>query len=586
MDAASLRFSIPVKCCPGRSSSRAACWLLLFFAGLVRLDAFVGDLEAFAAPEQSVFLRWNTVTNGQLGIEIERARGDEAFTAVVITPPVTTHYTDTGLLPGTTYTYRVRALVEGRDLPWREAEVITFPQWQTPRVLPHLSEINASTLSIDFSGNGATAFFERSSDLDAWMPVGDAFFIDPFADNGREIALDETPAFYRVRTEAFERSPGIGLNEPFQTPPLPDGETWNVTDFGATPVNTTNDDAIGIKVALSLAANGDTVFIPEGAYTIRQTLEIPAGVTLKGAGMELTELVTESIDRAIVIAPEVHDVRLEAFAISYSGDEEELLYGVYVGSVRQSRNSYRIVIDSLRIERFAKHAVSLRDCHHVLVQNCLIRNATNLGGGGHGYGVALNYPTNHNNWVRHNEIGPLIRHGVLIQYEAHNNLVEHNLAVENTEDAYDLHGEDEYANELRFNIARDGDRDGFGVGNTGSTHDRSGPHNWIHHNTVENSLAGVEVIQASDIVYIDHNHFIDNEYGIRVHNLGGTHLYLRGNRIAGNEIGVSLNSARWVWLQHNHISGSTQSGLEILAGVSDLFEDGNVFIGNEQDRRP
>ena len=68
-------------------------------------------------------------------------------------------------------------------------------------------------------------------------------------------------------------------------------------------------------------------------------------------------------------------------------------------------------------------------------------------------------------------------------------------------------GEDEYANELRYNIARDGERDGFGVGNTGSTHDRSGPNNWIHHNTVERSLYGIEVIQGSDVVYIDNNTF-------------------------------------------------------------------------------
>jgi nitrous oxidase accessory protein NosD len=238
------------------------------------------------------------------------------------------------------------------------------------------------------------------------------------------------------------------------------------------------------------------------------------------------------------------------------------------------------------VERFSVHGVSLRDCHHVLVQNCEFADATNLGGGGHGYGIALNYPTNNNNWIRNNTIGPVIRHAILIQYYAHNNLVEYNLAFENTEDAYDLHGEDEYANELRFNIARDGARDGFGVGNTGATHDRSGPNNWIHHNTVENSLAGIEVIQASDMVFIDHNTFSGNEYGIRVHNLGGSQLYLRGNRIEDNDVGVLLNEARWVWLLHNDISGSTEFGLEILSGVENLVEEGNTFTGNAQDRGP
>jgi len=584
MDSHSLKFSVPVKGCPGRRLARTACWLPLYLLSLSPGQAFVGNLEAFAAPEESVFLRWTAITSTELGFEIERSADGETFTPVVSTPPGTLHFTDTGVLPDTAYTYRVRTRAPERELPWTEVEVGTLPSWVPPQVLPRVSKIGDESVFLSLTAGGVTAFLEQSGGWDTWTRVGDPFFINSFMDHELRIPLDAEASFYRILAAGYERPNGIGLNQPFQSPPPPDGETLDVTAFGASPINANNDDAIGIKVALSIAGNGDTVFIPEGTYTIRQPLEIPTGVTLKGAGMHLTQLVTESIDSAIIILPEVHDVRLEDFAITYLGEEEELLHGVYVGSVRRGLNSYRIVIDSLRIERFSVHGVSLRDCHHVLVQNCLIRNATNLGGGGHGYGVALNYPTNHNNWIRHNEIGPLIRHGVLIQYEAHNNLVEHNLAVQNTEDAFDLHGEDEYANELRFNTARDGARDGFGVGNTGSTHDRSGPNNWIHHNTVENSLSGIEVIQGSDLVYIDHNRFVGNDYGIRVHNLGGSHLYLRGNRIEDNVTGVSLNNARNVWLQHNHISGSTQVGLEILSAVSDLTEEGNVYTGNAADR--
>jgi nitrous oxidase accessory protein NosD len=278
---------------------------------------------------------------------------------------------------------------------------------------------------------------------------------------------------------------------------------------------------------------------------------------------------------------------VEDFAITYLGSTEELQSGVYVGSSRSGNNSYRIVIDSLRIEKFSVHGVSLRDCNHVLVQNCEILNATNLGGGGQGYGIALNYPTNHNNWIRNNTIGPVIRHAILLQYYAHNNLVEHNLAVDNAEDAYDLHGEDEYANELRYNTASGGDRDGFGVGNTGSTHDRSGPDNWIHHNTVVNAaVSGIEVIQGSDVVYIDNNTFSGSRYGIRVHDFGGDQIYIRGNSIIGNNTGISVTSSRWVWLLDNRIEDSTAYGIEILTEVEDLVDEGNTFSGNAQDYRP
>lgn len=573
---------------PGVRIARACRLAAVTAAALAPISgqAFVGNLEGFPGPMQSVFLRWDDLTDGEIGFQIERKLGDGEFEAVITTPPNAIHYTDTGLEPASTYTYRIRTVSTGQELPWREVELETFPEWDGLRAHPAFKGIQDGTVEFEVQGAGATHIIEESTDLTTWTSLGDPFHLDFFESTELSVEGGANSAFARVLTEAFERPNGIGLSMPFELPPEPDGEVWDATDFGASPISTTNDDAVGIKVAISVAEPGDIIFVPEGTYTLRQILEIPSGVTLRGAGMEKTIFETEGIDRAISILPEIHDVRLEGFTIRYLGDTEELAFGVYVGSVRQGRNSYRILIDDIRVERFSVHGVSLRDCHHVLVQNSEFADATNVGGGGHGYGIALNYPTNHNNWIRNNTIGPMIRHGVLIQYFAHNNLVEYNLCFENTEDAYDLHGEDEYANELRFNIARDGARDGFGVGNTGSTHDRSGPNNWIHHNTVENSLAGIEVIQASDMVFIDHNTFTGNEYGIRVHNLGGNHLYLRGNRIADNDVGVLLNSARWVWLLHNEISGSTEFGLEILSGVEDLVEAENVFRGNAQDRGP
>jgi hypothetical protein len=158
------------------------------------------------------------------------------------------------------------------------------------------------------------------------------FHLDFFETGELSLAVESTPTFARVRTEAFERPGGIGLSMPFEIPPEPDGEVWDVTDFGASPISTTNDDAVGIKVAISLAKPGDVVLVPEGTYTLRQVLEIPSGVTLRGAGIGKTIFETEGIDRVVSILPEVHDVRIEGFTIRYLGDAEELEFGVYVGS--------------------------------------------------------------------------------------------------------------------------------------------------------------------------------------------------------------------------------------------------------------
>lgn len=570
---------------PGPVRTRVSLLSGFLILAAIEAPAIVGSLEGYAAPMGSAFLRWEDITTTEEGFLIERRSGDGDFEEVVITPPNVTNYTDTGLEPGKVYTYRVSAVVD-RVLPPQEVTLEAYPEWNGGQAPLEMTPAVSGGTRVSYTPRGAVYTAQQSTDLLAWEALGEPRFLGPLDEPVLELPYNEEPLFLRVLSSGVEHPLEVGLDRPFELPPEPDGAVLDVTDFGASTISETNDDAIGFLVAFSIAEPGDEVFIPAGRYTIRQTLEIPSGVSLRGAGKDETVLVTEGIATAIRVLPEAHDIRISDFTITHEGDEEELSFGVYIGSVRQGRNSYRILVESLRIERFAIHGVSLRDCHHVLVQDCEILNATNLGGGGRGYGIALNYPTNHNNWIRRNTIGPVIRHAVLLQYFAHNNLVEENLAVENSEDAYDLHGEDEYLNELRFNIARDGARDGFGVGNTGSTHDRSGPNNWIHHNTVENSRAGLEIIQASEMVFVDHNTFIGNEFGIRVHNLGGRHLYLRGNTFKDNETGILLTSAHQVWVLGNTFTGQTEAAVDILANVQDLVEEGNVFSGNAVDVRP
>ncbi|NDV62272.1 hypothetical protein G0Q06_07420 [Puniceicoccales bacterium CK1056] len=560
----------------------------VFLLSACAAGATVTGLEAIAAPGGSIFLRWEDVTDSETGFLVERKSGDGAFETVITTPPDNTAYTDTGLLPDTAYTYRVQALVTG-DPQASEVSATTLSQWSVPKAEPAMTFTGSDSYSFGFQGGGATYTVEESSDLDTWSPTGSPVYLEESESFELSKSLSAGNRFFRVSTRAYERPTTIGLSEPFQTPPEPDGEVWDVTQFGASPSNIspTNDDAVGIKVAISVAQPGDIIFIPAGTYTLRQELQIPTGLTLRGAGKDQTILVTEGINRAVYVGPRANNIRIEDFAITYLGSTEELAFGVYVGSSRTGLNSYRILIDNLRIEKFSIHGVSLRDSNHVLVQNCEILNATNLGGGGRGYGIALNYPTNNNNWIRHNTIGPVIRHAILVQYFSHNNLIEHNLAVDNSEDAYDLHGEDEYANELRYNTASGGDRDGFGVGNTGSTHDRSGPNNWIHHNTVENAaVSGIEVIQGSDVVYIDENTFSGCRYGIRVHDIGGDHIYIRGNTVQDNNTGISVTSSRWVWMLDNRIEDNTSYGVEIFNDVDDLVDQGNIFSGNAVDYRP
>lgn len=542
----------------------------------------VNKLQAVAAPNQSVFVVWEESISGESGFRLLRkAAGESDFSEVMTLPENAVSYTDTGLSNDTEYEYTVEPM--GIDDASRATPVkaSTFPPFEQ-NVNPQASIVPVDREDARFeleTENGVSYVIDESTDLEDWTRV-----TGPLGGTGETFSVEFSPQsgprFYRTLASTYERAKSIGLSVPFEEPVQEEGKVLDVTNFGSAPQVSGNDDGIGIATALEVAEPGDIVYLPEGRYDVSETFIVPTGVTLRGAGMDKTTLFTDGVEIAIAIQARSHDIVIEDFAIDHPEDKEVLQYGVYIGSARSGNNAYRIRVENMRIERFAKHGVSVRDAHHVLVKGCHILNATNLGGGGHGYGVVMNYPTNHDNWATGNTVGPVIRHAFLIQYEAHHNLVENNVAVENSEDAYDLHGEDENHNELRFNVAYGGDRDGFGVGNTGSTHDKAGPNNWIHHNEVYDSRAGLEVIQGSHNQFIEHNYFHENEYGIRVHNEGGAHIYIRNNRLENNDIGLQFLEGEWIIARDNIVSGSSTRPLWIHTEVTDYEITTNDFRNN------
>ena len=67
------------------------------------------DLIATAVSDTQIDLTWTDRSNNEDGFTIERKIGNGQFTYLTTEPPNATNYSNTGLIPGTTYTYRVRA---------------------------------------------------------------------------------------------------------------------------------------------------------------------------------------------------------------------------------------------------------------------------------------------------------------------------------------------------------------------------------------------------------------------------------------------------------------------------------------------
>jgi nitrous oxidase accessory protein NosD len=311
---------------------------------------------------------------------------------------------------------------------------------------------------------------------------------------------------------------------------------------------------------------------------------------------------TSAVTAVLHVPPGAGNLRISDFAI-------RRVSGSYDAAVRlgngywDTNNSNaplvtRVTVENLLVEGHRRMAILLENVQHVLVRNNHIRNATALGGGGSGYGISINFDRSSNNWITGNRVGPTIRHAYLLAYRAHHNLFEHNLATGTTEDAFDLHGEDEYSNEFRHNTVDDCARTnpetgaltypaGFGLGEVPSSgssgmnyHDITGPHNWIHHNTVTGCYAGVRV-NNTNATYIEDNVLHDNEVGVRVGDLRPAHFSrVMRNDIRNNRSGIFLGNADDTRVRYNTSTANLGRGLDVTSTANRYTITDNDFRAN------
>lgn len=432
----------------------------------------------------------------------------------------------------------------------------------------------------DGSGRGSTAAAPRSTwarlrPAAAALVVCAAAMVGCADDGADEPGADRTTEGQVDTSTNVDSSPAAadgswtvpGLADeagrPFEVvvPEPGEGRRLDVTDFGADPEAGAGDDAGPIRDALDDAGPGDVVVVPEGVYELRSThpdapsanLVVPSGVQLRGAGMDRTELVTDfdgDDDSVVILAEGVDDVVVSGLTVTstYDGplgtdpDDDEAgggpMFGILIGE-RDGRGSARVLVEDVRVERFQRHGISLKATREVVVRGCSIADATGVGAGGQGYGIAVEgraaqrdpgAPTD----SRHNVVvdnvldGRHLRHAILLQFPTHNNLIAGNLVTGSVLDAIDLHGEGEYLNEIRDNTVVGGQRAAIALGNSGGgthAHAASGEGNWVHRNDLVDNQVGVLVILGTPGTVIEANRIVtsgDGEAGIRIDDGPGT----------------------------------------------------------------
>ncbi|BFT69885.1 S-layer homology domain-containing protein [Paenibacillus sp. P36] len=392
------------------------------------------------------------------------------------------------------------------------------------------------------------------------------------------------------------------------------GVTRNVLDYGADPADNAQDDRIAIQNAIDAATAGDEVFIPNGVYNFITSpdgfinLKLKSGVNLRGESESQT-ILKSSIDdvknSSVLKSSSQHDILISnltvtstwnrAFSLDHvinnpaAGGPDSMIAIANYGE----EPSYNVTVDHVTVERFRRMAIRIENSHDVVVRHATFRNATDLGGGGAGYGTSIQGMPKVDRLGFDNDTywnvvedstfeGPYLRHGSLIQNVAHNNVLRNNHYKNTKLDAIDLHGELEYLNEVYGNTVEDiFTGGGVGLGNTGGTapsnHSKTGPQNYIHDNVIRNAREGIVVTMGTPDTRIEHNIIentttVNNGVGINILNGPGT-------RIENNIIRNNTASGYWgILLEHDN--GDQNAGGVGAGDPQDVQIIGNTITGN------
>ncbi|WP_169087550.1 S-layer homology domain-containing protein [Paenibacillus sp. PL91] len=431
------------------------------------------------------------------------------------------------------------------------------------------ADAEARFVRITGNGNSDGSLFTSLTEIQMYPPFENGDTPVAVIPNKEPSRPDDAVPF----TQPGMREAG-GAEHQVHTPHATTGKVWSVLDFGADPADNGSDDRLAIQAAIDAAGAGDEVFLPHGVYNLNTSpdgftnLILKSEVNFRGeseAGTILRTSLNQVKNSVVLKASNVHDIVISGLTLTstwngqYSTDHQTNNPSAggpdnqIVISNFGENPSYNITIDHVTVEKYVRMGVRIDSSHDIVVRGSTFRNATDVGGGGAGYGVSiqgvakvdrLGFP-NDTIWnlVEDSTFeGPYLRHGVLIQFVAHNNVVRNNRFDLSKLDAIDLHGEWEYLNEIHGNLITNIETGaGIALGNTGGTapsnHSKSGPGNYIHDNTIRNAREGIKVHMGTPDTVIERNIIeetkeMEGATGIMVMN--GPRTIIRDNIVRNN----------------------------------------------------
>lgn len=358
------------------------------------------------------------------------------------------------------------------------------------------------------------------------------------------------------------------------------GKRINVRLFGAKPDDATFDNTTAFQNAIASAQAGDEVYVPKGKYyfssaTITQPyyahIKLKEGVNLIGDGKEDSILVSNFQNKeyvhptygkktATLVCGNMSDSTISKLGFSAHTDDRCLpadmnntkannpegnqyapAFGIVAYNNSIATTTKNIYIHDVYIEYFQYDGIRLYCTKDCKISDSVITKSTDIGGGGAGYGIEIRgYGHEYYKYIDTNldscyniitgvkVVGPYIRHGIILSYLTHNNLFYQNEVTDSADDAFDVHGQDEFLNIFVQNYGK-GSRlgAGLGLGNTGSTHDESGYGNVLYENTFVECRYGITIARGTAYTQVIRNRIENCQYGIYINN--GPNTYQEKN---------------------------------------------------------
>lgn len=413
----------------------------------------------------------------------------------------------------------------------------------------------------------------------------------------KRIAVENDPNY----TEGldYEYTGDWGYNKDYKKPGLynPDGSVHtqpvenpstgnrlNVIMYGAKANDPEFDNTTAVKQAIQAAKEGDCIYFPAGRYYFSSnTLTTPyfahmyvytSNINIMGADRETTVLVSKfseenNLEKTTATLAIINASNITVSNLSFTAEVEDdkMPTNLNTSLNNPEGNQYapntqiailntdpidatsNVVVKNCKISYFQENGVLLRRTIDCKVTDCEVSNATDIGGGGAGYGILVcgngfesftmvgsNMDCRYNVIMNNILKGPYLRHAIILSYVAHNNLIYNNTVDGCQDEPLDLHGEDEFLNVFTQNKVRNLTRTAVGLGNPGSTHDATGPGNVIYGNEIENSNGGIQVSYGTPDTQIYNNKIKNLKEGTTaIQIMYGPNTTIRNNKIEGIE---------------------------------------------------